>query len=203
MSRWLLARRRVIFLLAFLIVLVGLGAAALPTELASETSQARTRDLRLRLAPTAKALSSVVRGSFLDDRVYLEDEGETVSFDSQGLRIAATLYRPKGEGKRPGILLLHGSTPEGRKLGLYRVLGRELAARGYVVLSTDHRGFGESEDPPRTDIPAALDFVGDARVAVAYLASLDGVDTRRLYMLGHSFGGDVGLTAGIDEPRVR
>jgi pimeloyl-ACP methyl ester carboxylesterase len=116
--------------------------------------------------------------------------------------LVATLHVPDRRTPVPGILLLHGSTPVGRKLGLYRVLADELCARGYAVLVPDQRGYGESTDPPRLDRAAAFDYVGDARRALDYLAGVDGVDASRLHVIGHSFGADVALSVGLAEPRV-
>ncbi len=174
-----------------------------PPEWIPATLREWAFDVRLTVGPPVKALLSIVAGSFRDDRVYLDRMGETVSFQNRGLRLVGTLYRPDGEGQRPGVLLLHGSTPEGRKLGLYRMLARELAQRGYVVLSMDQRGFGESDDPPRTDQPESFGYTDDARRALDYLESVPSVDAGHLHVIGHSFGANVAIAAGIRDARVR
>ncbi len=83
------------------------------------------------------------------------------------------------------------------------MLARELAQRGYALLSMDQRGFGESDDPPRTDQPESFDYVEDARRALDYLESVPGVDAAHLYVVGHSFGANVAIAAGIRDARVR
>jgi pimeloyl-ACP methyl ester carboxylesterase len=180
------------------VVVIGRAAPAW----APEPLQQWAYDVRLELGSPARKAASLLHGSLGNSRAYLDRSGQTVSFDSQGLTLAGTLYLPPTEGERPAILLLHGSTPEGRKLGLYRKLGAELAARGYVVLSIDQRGFGQSDNPATSERPADFDFVTDVSSAVTYLSSLPGVDTARLYVVGHSFGGDVAIAAGIVEPRL-
>ena len=120
-----------------------------------------------------------------------------------GVTLVATLYGAEGPKERPGVLLLHGSTPVGRRLGLYRVLGAALARRGYTVLAPDQRGYGDSDDPPRRDDARAFDYVGDAKHLVSALASLASVDAERLHVVGHSFGGDVALAVGLVDPRLR
>jgi acetyl esterase/lipase len=108
-------------------------------------------DVRLTVAPPIKKISSVAQGSVQDINAYVDNYGRNVKIQSQGLTITGTLYEPDAAGERPAILLLHGSTPEGRKLGLYRVLGKGLADRGYVVFTIDRRGYGDSDDPPLVD----------------------------------------------------
>jgi pimeloyl-ACP methyl ester carboxylesterase len=70
-----------------------------------------------------------------------------------GLKLAASLYTEDATERRPAIVLLHGNTPRGRRLPLYKVLASGLAERGYVVLALDRAGFGESEDPFKTAAP--------------------------------------------------
>ncbi len=125
-----------------------------------------------------------------------------VEFESGGLALRGTLYTPQGEGRFPGIVLAHGGTRLGRNLALYRVLAHRLAERGYVVLSFDFRGYGQSEDPVTFNTPADLDFAEDVKQAVSYLLSVDIVDTSQIYLLGHSFGAGVVIPAGIQDTRV-
>ena len=145
-------------------------------------------DVLLVLSPPVKKLSSILSGSPADDRLYLDTFGERVRFKNDGLTLVGTLYQPEAAGEFPGIVLVHGSTAEGRKLGLYRLLGKELAGRGYVVLSIDLRGYGDSDDPSRVDISSALDYTSDIIGAVDYLSALESVDPGRMYVIGHSLG---------------
>jgi pimeloyl-ACP methyl ester carboxylesterase len=197
--RWLTAIGAGLVLLALTPVAV-IGRTA--PEWAPQPLQNWAYDVRLALGSPTKKVASLAQGSLGDNRAYLDRDGQEVFFQSQELTIVGTLYQPQTEGERPAILLLHGSTPEGRKLGLYRKLGAELAGQGYVVLSIDQRGFGQSDDPATTERPADFDFVADVSNAVAYLSSMAGVDAGRLYVVGHSFGGDVAVAAGIGEPRI-
>lgn len=161
-------------------------------------------DVRLATAPLAKKAVSLSRGSPLDKRVYLSRPGEDARFASGNVEIVGSLYGSgQGDGARPGVLLLHGSTPEGRRMGLYRIMAEALAERGYAVLAIDQRGFGESApaaEPHRED---AYDYVGDAVRALAYLAARPGVDSMRLSVVGHSFGVGIALTAGLSDPRTQ
>jgi pimeloyl-ACP methyl ester carboxylesterase len=98
---------------------------------------------------------------------------------SDGARIA---YRVVGVG-RP-VLLLHGTLSTGGQL---RPLARALAADGdLAVIAVDRRGSGES----RLSAPGPLDVA----THVADLAAiLDAEGHEAAALVGHSFGGVVGL----------
>lgn len=163
-------------------------------------------DIRLAIAPALLKLSSL-RNTGGGYEVYFDNLGEQVSITNQEITLVGTLYTPpvatSGSQNRPAILLLHGSTPEGRRLGIYRLLGRKLAERGYVVLSEDQRGFGDSSDPPQVNNIDAFDWTGDLRAFIDYLTALDGVDPERIYLLGHSMGANQAISAGIEDDRVQ
>ncbi len=152
--------------------------------------QGRIRDLYQQLVVKGKAFA------------FTRPSTEIV-FKSGGLTLRGSLYMPGGKGPFPGIVLTHGGTKLGRQLSLYRILSRELTRRGYVVLSFDFRGFGESENPVKFETPEDLDFIEDLKQAVSFLLSVKGVDASKLYLLGHSFGAGVVIPAGITDPRVK
>jgi dipeptidyl aminopeptidase/acylaminoacyl peptidase len=160
-------------------------------------------DLRLAGGPFLRMIRSLASGRVMDKRVYIDRVGQAVSFPGKGVTLAGTLCRPAAAGRHPGVLLLHGSTPQGRKLGLYRLLSRGLTGRGYVVLNIDLRGYGDSDDPPRADRAESFDFIGDTHCAVTYLGTLDGVDPGRLFIVGHSFGANIAITTAIESPAIR
>jgi pimeloyl-ACP methyl ester carboxylesterase len=158
-------------------------------------------DMQLLAGTPAKKAASLYNGFTGDMRIYFDIYGKNVFFTSENLVIAGTLYLPNEEGIYPGIVLVHGSSPEGRNLGLYRVLGKEIAQRGYAVLSIDMRGYGESEKPPQTGDVSAFDFPADIAAAAAYLSSLENV-REDLFVLGHSAGADQAIRAGITDDRI-
>lgn len=152
-----------------------------------------TRLLIGRPLTTAKSLTTALTQ---ETRLRYASQETIVRIPSGELTLIGTLYQPPAEVlDKPGILLLHGSTPQGRKLGLYRLMGQELAEQGYVVLKIDLRGFGESSDPPDVAQAASFDFVADVQAAAVHLGGIEGVNQNQLYIIGHSFGGDVALTA--------
>lgn len=128
---------------------------------------------------------------------------DDVRFPSGNLRIAGTLYAPSPlAGSRPAVVMVHGGTRRGRRLALYTVAARKLAERGYIVLTIDFRGFGDSERPRRFEAAPDLDFVQDVVAAVDYLAAARHVDPARISAIGHSFGAGVAVAAALRDPRI-
>ena len=126
---------------------------------------------------------------------------QTIAFYSEGVRLAGTLFLPDGLApgeRRAGIVLCHGYT--GVRALYLPDTARELTADGYVVLSFDYKGWGDSEGP-RTRL-APYSRVADVQAALSYLAAQSMVDPARLGLYGTSYGGaTVVFTAAID-PRV-
>jgi pimeloyl-ACP methyl ester carboxylesterase len=194
-------------LFVILVGMLGVGSAAgigrTPPGWLPDPARNLAFDLQLALSPEVKKISSVSKGLSNGIQVYIDNQGETIQFVSDGLTIRGSLYSPPEKGIYPAILIVHGSSPEGRKSGLYRVLGKELSERGYVVMTVDMRGFGESDAPKQIDTLQAFDFPADIKTAAAYLVSLDNTDPDRIYTIGHSAGADQVLWAGIEDERVK
>jgi pimeloyl-ACP methyl ester carboxylesterase len=129
--------------------------------------------------------------------------GEPACFSSGELTICGDLYRPSGAPPHPAILLVHGSTPFGRKLAPYPLLADKLAERGHVVLSIDVRGFGESDDPLRLDSESAIDAVPDLLAGAEYLAADVSVDPQRIFVVGHSMGAGLAMRAAPRSTVIR
>ncbi len=129
---------------------------------------------------------------------------EEISFLSGNLELRGTLYSPACSfQKKAGIVLAHGATSFGRHLSMYSVMAPKLAKQGYVVLTFDFRGFGDSEDPHNLDIFSSLDFAHDIVSALTALAAVPMVDPTQLYIAGHSFGAGVALATGVRDARVK
>ena len=128
---------------------------------------------------------------------------EDVRFPSGNLRIAGTLYTLSPlTGSHPAVVISHGGTRRGRRLALYTVAARKLAERGYIVLTFDFRGFGDSERPRRFENASDLDFVRDVSAAADYLAALPRIDPARISAVGHSFGAGVAVAASLRDRRI-
>jgi dienelactone hydrolase len=106
--------------------------------------------------------------------------------------IFGQLYRPADGNKAPAIVIVHGSGGVTRaREGFW---ASELSQAGMVALVTDSftpRGVDTTmEDQTRV---TTLQMVGDARAALAYVATRPDVDPSRVAIMGFSKGGSVAL----------
>lgn len=103
------------------------------------------------------------------------------------------LWQPASTPPWPAMVIIHGA---GSAKESHADFGRLCAASGWVALTYDQRGHGESGD---VMTPAALADVG--RMA-AFLAGREGVDAGRVCARGSSFGGYLAIAAAATERRV-
>jgi len=129
-------------------------------------------------------------------------KGKEVFFEGDGVRIAGTIFSVSKKNA-PGIIFLHGSSVQGRKLAFCLLLSKELAERGFHVLSMDMRGFGESEDPHLIDEVDSWQSKGDVSKAIDFLIKNATVDTSALFIVGHSAGANQAIIAGIYDHRLK
>ncbi len=127
---------------------------------------------------------------------------KAIAFYSEGMRLVGDVFYPDGlrpSERRAGIVLCHGYT--GVKDLYLPDNARVLNEAGYVVLTFDYKGWGDSEGPRSRLAPYSR--VADVQAALTFLGSLPEVDAARLGIYGTSYGGaTVVWTAAID-PRVK
>ncbi len=127
---------------------------------------------------------------------------QPVSFYSEGVRLAGDLFLPEtlapGE-KRAGIVLCHGYT--GVRSLYLPDNARVLTEAGYVVLTFDYKGWGDSEGPRARLAPYSR--VVDAQAALTTLAAQPMVDEERLGLYGTSYGGATVVWVAAVDPRVK
>jgi len=156
---------------------------------------------------------------------------EVVVVHSGSATLRALLWRPPGRGPFPAILLNHGSgrTPEQlNRLGPYEnqaeILGPVFARHGYVFLFPFRRGVGLSADQGESAIGLmnrefaahgqearnALQLqllehreLDDASEALSCLRHRPEVDTNRIALVAHSFGGSLTILQAAKERDLR
>ena len=110
-----------------------------------------------------------------------------ISYYSDGLKLSGILNtRENAQGKRfPGVLLVPGfmSTAD----AFFPGFAEELNKGGFVSLTMDFRGFGESEGVRGEVIPYLQIY--DASNAISYLQSRPEVNPDKIAILGVSLGG--------------
>jgi len=127
-------------------------------------------------------------------------ERRDVTFTSGDASCAAWLYGPDdADGERPLVILAHGLGCT-REMGLDAYAAR-FAEAGFLALTFDYRGFGDSTGQPRQwlDVKRQLE---DVQAAVAFAHTLAGVDTSRIALWGYSFGGGHVIRTAARDPRV-
>jgi pimeloyl-ACP methyl ester carboxylesterase len=119
------------------------------------------------------------------------------------VRLVADYYPPPDTATpAPGVVLLHGGSPLGRRYPLITVLAARLQEHGYAVLVPDLRGYGDSEDPAPVESPRSWRFVLDARAAIDHLTRAGNVRSE-VALVGHSFGGGVASAAALEDDRIQ
>ncbi len=140
-------------------------------------------------------------GIILFDAAFGPETAEftnTTYSGSNGQELIGYLAQPEGAGPHPAVLLIHEWW--GLNEGM-TILANALAAEGYVVLAPDaYRGRVTAQFPRalwlRLTTPEEQVFA-DVDAALAYLMSLDNVDTTRLASMGFCFGGGHSLQLGM------
>lgn len=125
-------------------------------------------------------------------------ETKVVEYASKGVPLEGFVAYPDGEGKlRPGVVIVHdwmgpSSFTEGR--------AQELARLGYVAFAADIYGKGVRPKNATEAAEQAGKFKKDvalmrerALAARDQLASMAGVDPKKIAIMGYCFGGTVAL----------
>ena len=133
-----------------------------------------------------------------------EAEAEPDAFESIELALPVPVYgelpgilaMPKGEGPFPAVILLQGSGPSDMdetvgSLKPFRDLAEGLAAQGIAVYRFDKRSYVYGNElAAKKDITLQDEYIEDAVNAVRLLAGQDRIDPDRIFVLGHSLGGN-------------
>jgi len=123
-------------------------------------------------------------------------DGVTVTRDlayQDGPRHTLDVYAPRAAATpAPVVVFFYGGGWESGSKEMYRFVGAALAARGVVTVIADYRLY------PEIRFPA---FMQDAAAAVAWThanAARFGGDPHRLFLLGHSAGGQIVALLALD-----
>jgi pimeloyl-ACP methyl ester carboxylesterase len=127
----------------------------------------------------------------------------SVSFFSEGVKLAGVLRLPDGlaPGERRAAVICCQGFSLVKEVWLPNN-ARALNRAGYVTLSLDYRGFGESGGEPRCRLVPQMQ-VQDVRNALTYLETVPEVDAKRLGVFGISLGASVAAGVAGTDARVK
>jgi len=152
-------------------------------------------------------------------------ESRLVNIWSDGTRLSGNLFFPeniKEEDKLPAVLLCHGWG--GVRSHLNQAYAPYIAAAGYVVLTFDYRGWGDSDcrlilkqTMPEWDkngeavvrvqavrtLVDPVDQTEDIINCIDYIVGEPNVDTKQIGLWGTSYGGGHVLYVAANDKRVK
>ncbi|MCS7059774.1 MAG: alpha/beta hydrolase [Anaerolineae bacterium] len=123
-------------------------------------------------------------------RTVLGDERFVTLREADGL-VLDVWYSDDGPRDGPPVLLMHGF---GAYSFTWRHIRRALLEAGFRVITADQPGYGAS-DRPRAPV------YDTRRQAERMLAVLDALGIHRAHVVGHSFGGRMGMQIAIIAPQ--
>jgi len=115
-----------------------------------------------------------------------------------GPRHQLDVFAPRASlTQAPVVVFFYGGGWEAGSKDMYRFVGAALAARGVMTVIPDYRLYPEVRFPS---------FMDDAAAAVAWTranAARFGGDPRRLFLMGHSAGGQIAALLALDGGYLR
>jgi ABC-2 type transport system ATP-binding protein len=165
-------------------------------------SGARAALVALLALPLLGGSLGLAPGARAADDVRTEDARVPSGTGPDAVELDTTLYLPAADGLAPAVVLAHGF---GGSKDSVADEARELAGRGYVVLTYSARGFGESTgqiglDDPRFEV-ADLSTLID-RLAERDDVQLDAEGDPRVGVAGGSYGGALSLLGAAYDHRI-
>ena len=141
----------------------------------------------------APAPATAATAPYIDRAKFREQE---VVVGAAPWQLPGTLTVPTSAGPHPVVVLVHGSGPNDRDESVgpnkpFRDLAWGLASQGIAVLRYEKRTRQHGMNYP-TNATVEQETIEDALLALRLARTAAGIDSSRVYLLGHSLGGLVG-----------
>jgi fermentation-respiration switch protein FrsA (DUF1100 family) len=131
-------------------------------------------------------------------------KNEKVFFQSEGLKVVGSLFRPENHREKssplPAVLVAGAMT--GVKEQVAGNYAERLARSGFVTLTLDHRHFGESEGEPRQHEDPSKKME-DFKNALSFMSTIMDIDREKIGACGISMGGGYMLQLAAFDRRVK
>lgn len=145
----------------------------------------------LSMRPSANA-AAWTPAAYVNPSGFTESE---VVVGAEGWPLPGTLTVPVGSGPFPSVVLVHGSGPQDRDASfgpnrIFKDLALGLASRGVAVLRYEKRS--KQHGARLNTVPRMTvrdEVIDDVVAAAAFLRRHPGIDSSRIFVIGHSLGG--------------
>ncbi|MED5608881.1 MULTISPECIES: alpha/beta hydrolase family protein [Pseudomonas] len=107
--------------------------------------------------------------------------------NGQGQRLASHWYRPPGEMLGAALIV----PAMGVEQRFYGAFANWLAERGYLVVTFDYQGMGQSRNGPLRQVKANVVDWGRHDCSAVLAAVAEAAGDKPLYWIGHSLGGQI------------
>lgn len=149
----------------------------------------------------------------LRSRQYVSDplikiNPQVIQFTSDGLKERALILIPSGKKPETGwplVIINHGHIPEYQYSteNSYLNTSKYFASQGFMVLKPDFRGHDKSEGYASGRLLARSEFAVDVLNLLSLVKTMPDVNQNRIFMYGHSMGGDVTLLVLESTSQIR
>jgi dienelactone hydrolase len=146
--------------------------------------------------------------TYINKNLFSEKEMKVGVYDLPGLLSMPVQAEDKAKGF-PLVILVHGSGPNDMNETIgpnrpFRDLAHGLASNGIAVLRYDKRTYALKNKDIWKDIKLTVkeETIADAIAAVALAKTLEGIDSSRIFLLGHSLGGMLAPRIAAERPGI-
>ncbi|MBI1221379.1 MAG: alpha/beta fold hydrolase [Bacteroidetes bacterium] len=131
--------------------------------------------------------------AYADTSLFVEEDFE---LHSGPYLLKGKLCKPRGAKKSPLVILSHGSGPQNMDVHIgpnrmFKDIAYGLASSGIAVFRFPKRTFvyGLQSAPDMNKLTVEDEYIEDLLAAIDTFSEYPGIDSKQLYLLGHSEGG--------------